>query len=275
MRGDRRLVGLAILHVFLGLVAAALAPVTVRTPFGLPHIFLVLLFALGFSQVSLLGLWAVFAPSAPLWRALGAAMGTACLEAAFAIAHWPELALMPSAAMALTLASLFVVRAFGVRLSRRADGADPVRSEHERLRFTIRGLMLVTVAVALLGALARAVRRSPGHFDFILTVVWAACFVAVGLLALRVLTTPDGALRRGLSALAVSPVLGMFVAFAAEARRDGWVYIIATMLLYPAILLGSLLVVRACGFRLVRRPTPSTEDLPTVEPAQVARTPDP
>jgi hypothetical protein len=56
----------------------------------------------------------------------------------------------------------------------------------------------------------------------------------------------------------LSPVLGAFFAFAAQAHQAGWVYVILIMLLFPATLLGSLLVVRSCGHRLVRQEVPST-----------------
>ncbi len=45
-------------------------------------------------------------------------------------------------------------------------------------------------------------------------------------------------------------ILGAFFAAAVHAHSAGWVYILLTMLLYSAALLGSLAVVRSCGYRL-------------------------
>jgi hypothetical protein len=59
--------------------------------------------------------------------------------------------------------------------------------------------------------------------------------------------------------LALSPLLGAFFAFAAGAPPDGWAYIILTLLLYAVLLIGSLLVVRSCGYRLVGLATPSSK----------------
>lgn len=53
MRGDRRVVCPARARVHLELAAAALAPVTVQTPFGHRDILIMPLFALAFSQVGL------------------------------------------------------------------------------------------------------------------------------------------------------------------------------------------------------------------------------
>ena len=131
------------------------------------------------------------------------------------------------------------------------------RQEPEGLRFSIRGLMIFTAAVALVCAVARALEGSRSPFLFI--PVWALCFVAVGLVSLWAVLGNAHPLRRGPVAFVLSPVLGAFFAFAANAHQAGWIYILLIMLLYPAALLGSLLVVRSCGYRLVRRAVPSTD----------------
>jgi hypothetical protein len=255
--GDcRRLAMLVTAHLILWPISAVLAPVKVHTPFGLQHILIVPLFAVTFSQVSLLGIWAVLSPLWSWYRLLGLVIGTACLEAALDIALGQEFLLMPTVAMALTVVSLLVLRGFGIRLSRFADDVPSSRQEPQGFRFSIRGLMILTAVVAVLGAMVRGVQGSPGHFRLVLSVIWSVCFVAVSLLSLRAASGHDGPLRRGLPAVAVSPVLGTFFASAADAHRDGWVYIITIMLLYPAVLLGSLLVVRSCGYHLVRRSVP-------------------
>jgi hypothetical protein len=83
--------------------------------------------------------------------------------------------------------------------------------------------------------------------------VWALCFVAVGLAAFWATLGNGRPLGRGTVVLVLSPLLGAFFAFAANAQPHGWAYIILTMLLYAALLLGSLLAVRSCGYRLLRR----------------------
>jgi len=262
LMGDgRRLALLVTAHLILWLLSAVLAPVKVHTPFGLQHILIVPLFAVTFSQVCLLGIWAVLSPFWSWYRLLGLVIGTACLEAALDIALGQEFLLMPSVGMALTVVSLLVVRGFGIRLSRFADDVPSSRQEPQGFRFSIRGLMILTAVVALLSATAKGVQGSPGPFRLVLSVIWSICFVAVSLLSLRAASGNDGPLRRGLPAVAVSPALGAFFAYAADAHRDGWIYVITIMLLYPAVLLGSLLVVRSCGYHLTRRSVPGSGPL--------------
>jgi hypothetical protein len=93
----------------------------------------------------------------------------------------------------------------------------------------------------------------------LLMTVWAMCFVAVGLAALWAALGKVRRLGRGTVVLALSPLLGAFFAFGAGAHPHGWAYIILTMLLYAALLLGSMLVVRSCGYRLVGLATPSSK----------------
>jgi hypothetical protein len=256
MQGGRRLVLLATAHLFLWLFSAILGPIKIQTPFGLEHILTVPLFILTFSQVSLLAIWAVFSPSGPWSRLLGLLIGTACLEAAFDRALGLEFVLMPSAAMVLTVVSMIVVWSFGVRLSLRVDGAEPSRQKPQEFRFSIRGLMVLTAVVALVTALARGLRQPPGHFSILISGLWSVCFAAVSFLTLWAACGLGGLLRRGLLTVAVSVGLGAFIAYVADANRDGWVYVFLIMLLDPVVLLGSLRFVRSCGYHLERRSVP-------------------
>lgn len=154
--------------------------------------------------------------------------------------------------IAVTTAICFVGQALGIRLARHHDPGQPIPTESEGLRFSIRGLMLFTAAVAVLSAGARALQESPKRM-ILLTAVWAMCFVAVGPATLRAALGNARPLGRGPVVLALSPLLGAFFAFAAAAHPHGWAYIILTMLLYAVLLLGSPLVVRWCGYRLVGR----------------------
>ena len=157
----------------------------------------------------------------------------------------------------VTTAILLVMRRVGGRLTRQDDPGQPARQEAEGLRFSIRGMMIFTAVVAVLCAGARAMQESPNRV-FLLILVWALCFVAVGLVSLWAMLGDADPLRRVPVVLVLSPMLGAFFAFAANAHSDGWIYILLIMVLYPAALLGSLLVLRSCGYRLVRRVVPST-----------------
>ena len=107
------------------------------------------------------------------------------------------------------------------------------------------------------GRRRRDLRRGEGlasvsEATFLLILVWAMCFVAVGLVCLWAVIGDARPLRRSPVVFVLSPILGAFFAFAADAHPAGWIYILLIMVLYPTALLGSLFVVRSCGYRLVR-----------------------
>ena len=150
----------------------------------------------------------------------------------------------------VTTATLLVVRWLGVSFRRQDDPGQSARPESEGLQFSIRGLMIFTAAVAVICAVARALEGYRNPILFI--AVWAVCFVAVGLVSLWAVLGEARPVQRVPVAFVLSPVLGAFFAFAAGVHPTGWIYVLLIMLLYPAALLGSLLVVRSCGYRLVR-----------------------
>jgi hypothetical protein len=256
MACDRRLRTLAVAHLALGVVTAGLAQVDLRTLFELREILIVTLFASALCQSFLLSLW-VAASQAGAWKRLaGLVAGTVYLEALLATKLREDFQGIATVTIAVTTASLLVVRWLGVRFTRQAEVGQPARSEPEGLKFSIRGLMIFTAIVALLCAVARALQASPNQ-QFLLILVWAICFVAVGLVCLWAALGDARPWRRDPVVFVLSPLLGVFFAFAANAHRTGWVYILLIMVLYPTALLSSLLVVRSCGCRLVRSPVAS------------------
>jgi len=89
--------------------------------------------------------------------------------------------------------------------------------------------------------------------------VFGLCFTAVGLAAVWAALADARPRWRGPVVFGLAAILGVFFAVAANAQTAGWVYILLSMLLDSAALLGSLLVVRSCGYRLVRHRVPRTE----------------
>jgi hypothetical protein len=271
MPGDKRIRNLAVAQIVLGIVAVVLAPIRlpdplglarILPPFGLERILIAPLFALAMGQAVLIALWGVGSASSPRRRLAGMVAGAAYLEALLAVGLDGEFLGTASVTIAVTTASLLAVRALGLRLARQVEKVGVGRPEPEGLRFSIRGLMAFTAAVALLSSGARALQASHGRF-ILLAAVWALCFVAVGLVALWAALGQARPRRRVPVVIALSPVFGGFFAHAAKAHHAGQFYIILTMLLYPTVLLVSLFVVRSCGYRLVGRAKPSP-DMPPV-----------
>jgi hypothetical protein len=250
---ERRLFILVAVHLALGVVTATLARITISSSFGLEHITVVPLCALALCQAALLALW-VTTSEVSLWaRSLGLVTGAIYLEALIPGDLRHEFQGASTSALIVTTATLLVARALRVRPIRRdADATALALAQHdsEGLRFSIRALMVVTAAFALLSAGSRALRESGVHAP-LLVLVWSLCFVIVGLAAFWAGLANARPLARAPVVCALSPILGIFFAFAATAHERGWVYITLIMLLYPALLLASLLVVRSCGYRLV------------------------
>jgi hypothetical protein len=227
--------------------------------FGLDRILLVPLFASILCQAVLLSLWGVTSRVSPWGRMAGLVAGAVYLEALWFSGDLRRGSFgVSTITIAITTAICLVGRALGLRLAQQDNHTRPARADAEGLRFSIRGLMVFTAAVALLSAGARALQESPRRMILLMS-VWSMCFVAVGLADFWATLGNVRPLGRGTIVLVLSPSLGAFFAFAAGAHPHGWAYIILTMLLYAALLLGSLLVVRSCGYRLVRRAAPFCE----------------
>ena len=251
MTADRRLLKLAVGNLILGVVAALLAPIRVST-FGLDHILLVPLFASILCQAVLLSLWGATSRVPPWGRMAGLVAGAVYLEALWFSGGLRRGSFgVSTITIAITTAVYLVGRALCMRLAQQDNHDRPARAQAEGLRFSIRDLMLFTASVALLSAGARVLQDTPRRMILLMT-VWAMCFVAVGLAALWAAPGKVRPLGRGTVVLVLSPLFGAFFAFGAGAPPQGWAYIILTMLLYAALLLGSLLVVRSCGYRLLR-----------------------
>ncbi len=257
MPGNRRLQILALAHVALGVVTSVLAPVDLRTVFGLDHILIVPFCASALCQSLLLSFWVAASQATPWKRLGGLVTGAVYLEALVASDLRREFLGISTITIVVAATSLIVVRWLGVRLARQHDSVQSATQEPEGLRFSIRGLMIFTAAVALLCAGARALHAYQ-HQLLLRIVIWPICFVAVGLVSLWAALGDARPVRRIPVVFVLSPVLGAFVAFATGAHTAGWVYILLIMLLYPMALLGSLLIVRSCGYRLVRLAVPST-----------------
>ncbi len=251
MLGDRRLQILAGAHLGLGVVFSVLSRVEVHTPFGLEHILMVPFFALALCQALLLSLWGAASQAKPWLRLAGLVAGAVYLEALFPFGLRREFLGTSTVTIVVTTATLLVIQWLGVRLTRQDDSDQSARQEPEGLRFSIRGMMMFTAAVAVLCAGARALEGSRNLI--LLMLVWALCFVAAGLVCLWAVLGDSQPLRRAPVVFVLAPALGVFFAFAANAHKAGWTYILLTMLLYPLALLASLLVVRSCGYRLIRR----------------------
>ena len=270
MPAERRLQILVVAHLVLGVVTRFLTSVGLFITFGLGPIAIVPFIALAFCQAFLLSFWVAVSQTATWKRLTGLVAGVVYLEALVPSDLRREVMGISTITITIvvTTPTLLMVRWLGIRLTRQnAPGQSP-GTDSEGLKFSIRGLMTFTAVVALICAGARVLERSASLF--LLIIVWALCFVALALVSLWAVLGDVNALRRVPVAFVLSPMFGVCFAFAAGANPDGWIYIILIMLLYPAALLASLLVVRSCGYRLVRRAVPTTSPPDDRESSQTA-----
>jgi hypothetical protein len=191
-----------------------------------------------FSQSCLLGVWAAFSGASWWKRLLGLIFGSVTVATMISFGFddysFSWMALTISAAVS---GALLVVRLSDVRLLQFAPV--PASSNRKRLRFSIRGLMLLTLVAAIL-----------------IDEVRISIFLALCLGSVWVSLGVDRVLR----GIAISIVF-LFVAsvlfalvFVGLRDRPNYFITIGHLLLMYAILLGSLLVVRSCGYRLLRVP---------------------
>ncbi len=253
MPDNKFLTSLAAAHFVIGLVAGFLAPIQLHSPLGLGRILIVLLLASVLCQAFILGLWGVTSIASPWKRITGLVVGSVYLEVLFYLGSDGALPGVSTVTVIASTGSLLLLREEGLRVTRLSHTCSPAQPETERLRFSIRGLMLLTAAVALLSTVARFFQglQFTENRLHALSVFLSLCFVTIGFVALWAILGKGHPLQRGAVLFVLSPILGVFFAIAANAHQAGWFYIILSMLLYSAALLASLLVVRSCGYRFV------------------------
>lgn len=170
MSGNRRFFALVIVHLVLGLAVGGFCfAVGGRIPgITLEPLPLVVAIATALAQASLLGLWAGFALKAGWIRLAGLALGVLILELGLWAADQGDgnFLFLPTISAAAIAAVSLVLRLRGVEF-RQVPG-EAALPDREGPRFSIRGLMVFTVVVALLlgwqgrGACVRAsVARDP------------------------------------------------------------------------------------------------------------------
>ena len=160
---------------------------------------------------------------------------------------------------------------WGVGFRLEIDPRQHARAETEGLRFSIRDLMLFIAAAALLtahdeGSARITIRDFPTHRRLGDVLHRRGAGLALG----GAWGRPPSPAGHGCIGPLAGPGRSLF-ALAVHASPSGFVYIVLTMLLYSALLLGSLLVVRSCGYRFVRRAASLSG--PTVDGAGVRPSP--
>jgi outer membrane protein assembly factor BamB len=239
-------------QIGIGIVATFMAyAISLKLQFGLNDLHIVPYFSSVLCQASLLALWAA-TTGVVLWKRIaGLVVGSAYIEGLLRL-NLDEFVGCATLTVLMSTGLLLAMPVLGIRIVRRIVVDPPQAQASTGLKFSIRSLMVFTVFIALLSAGARALQGLPGDSSLIV-VVWALCIVAIGLATLWAGLGEAQPMRFCPFLFGFALVLGVFFAFAVGASRADWVYILLTDLLYTVAVLGSLLVLRSCGYRIMGR----------------------
>jgi hypothetical protein len=212
-----------------------------------------ILAGIGFSQVGLLGIWVGSAANSWYVRLVGMAAGNGYFLVLGWISSQEALRNMVDDLVGLTACTLIMASAlliagcFRVRISLPTSPVSAAR----RIQFSIRDLMVLTLVVACVVGFGRWLPSyRPSLFDLKIMALIYLPFVVIGLLSVW----PALSARRPLLPCSIFVVIaggvGMyFDFFGPHIDIAYWITITSAEALS---LVASLLVVRSCGYRLVR-----------------------
>ena len=235
-------------HLLFGLALGAV--VRLGDHSNLPSVPLAFFVGLVFAQASLLGVWSGLA-AGPWWlRLIVLGVGSGCLGIGVGIAigeaDWETFFIFAFTSVTVT-AVLTVFRCIRFRIGLPTSECN----DRTELQFSIRHLLILTVVVAVMLAVGRNLKFSLsdiGEVPFL--VILASAYALVGVLSPWAILGGRLVVVRGMFLLAVATGagwgVGQMVSFAV-------VYWIGMALTEGVLLVASLLVVRSCGYRLMRR----------------------
>jgi hypothetical protein len=250
-----RVIWLVGVHVLVGLLLGA---ITAATEPG-PGLLFASFIGLVFSQTSLLGIWGGSGTNRWWIRLVGVLVGVGYLGPQCGICiddPGRETILIVAFATLIVSAVLLLARCFGFRTRLNSDQNTPAKE----MQFSIRHVMILTLVVACLLALAKWQQRYLDLDDWPMLAAIAAPFATVGLVAAWAVL---GAKRPligipVLLAVAVGAGYGLEKSLGSGPEIAIWMTATLTGALSLTV---SLLVVRSCGYRLRRRakPRPGTD----------------
>jgi len=248
MNPRRRILWLVVVHIVIGLIGALAAyspsPDFLRAAFV----------GIVFSQTSLLGIWGGLGTN-PWWsRLIGVVVGVGSLGLLLGVGEpvWEVSYFIVSVGIALITGVLLVVRCFRVRIC----VATVDQAAAHRMQFTIRQLLVLTFAVACLVSLGKwlAPHLTNATEPLLLTLI-GHVFATVGLLSVWPALGARHPVLPSLILIVLAAGVGFcFAKFLSpmSGMASFWMTITSVEAL---VLVASLVVVRSCGYRLVRLPS--------------------
>jgi hypothetical protein len=166
----------------------------------------------------------------------------------------------PFAVLLFLFSGVFILLGLRLRLAHVEQEAMPV--DRQGLRFSMWQIMVVMSIVALVLSLARATRESHADTDttwdwFVLNAFVFVMFIVNTASAAFAALGPSNVKRNVAMVVIVSVALGITTALALRNEAMPWAFIGTALIgIVPTlVVLASLLVVRSCGYRLIRHDT--------------------
>jgi hypothetical protein len=241
----RRIIWLVVRHAALGLAGVWVAKLAGSSPSPPVAAFV----GLVFGQSSLLGIWGGLGACSWRERLIGVVTGGLCLFLMLGIGinemNFWTFSLI-GMAMSCVLMPLLIVRCSRVVID--LDSSSVAAAG--RIQFTIRHLMILTFVIACLISLAKLVQPHVSRGDlFIRILLLAVLFGIVGVLPVWFTLATKRPSLYGLGLVAVGAGAGYCYGWKVFGDEKIWATATATE---AVTVIVSLLVVRSCGYRLVR-----------------------
>jgi len=243
----RRILWLVLAHVAIGLTGAVVATFA-PSPRTLPGAVLV---GIVFGQTSLVGIWGSLG-TVPWWtRLIGVVVGVGCLGtllgAGISELNFETFFIVVTSTLFVTL-PLLVARFFRVVIQLSSSDV----AAGGRIQFSIRDLMILTFVVACLVTIGKWMQpHLPYGAMFFHLLLFAVTFGVVGVMPVWFVLASNRPVLFGVGLVAVAAgggyVLGRW-------NDDTGIWMTATAAEAITVVV-SLLVVRYCGYRLVRLPS--------------------
>jgi hypothetical protein len=240
-----RLASLIVCHVALGCVLGLCQQPPERNATG------VMFIALLYSEATLLGVWVSLANRFEWFRPVGIIAAIVYLFALLSLVvrsiEFGLFSAIIAGTFALAIFVMIVLRFTRLRLCRLAPGDSNPKST--AIQYSIRQLMIVTAAIAILFAIARSLSETR---EGSIINIFAPCLAAAPLLATWAMLTVGRLWLRIPVVFATSLISGLLPLFLTpDAAPDYWFWpsITFTQAIFS---LATLFVVRSWGYRLVR-----------------------
>jgi hypothetical protein len=248
LQARRGVLWLVVAHVAVGFVAALL----VDTAGSKPGYASLAFGSFWFGQASLLGIWLGLGTGPHITRVLGVALGITFIWLSIALGSgdWSAISLMVLGVGIVSVSPpLLVARYF--RIVIQVDSSPTTLAS--RLRFSIRHLLILTFMVACAITLGRIVLQDSPQRDFLLgLMIYGTIFQLTGFVPVWLILATKRPVTYGVGLVAISACVGYSLGW--NVNPPASVSIMTALATGTSVVVVSLLVVRLCGFRLVRLP---------------------